>query len=439
MNQQSISQVEPVTEPSASYARQAWGKVGSRLRSLTPSQLTRSVMVISLMTVLGWLAVRTWPALAPFAIGAAIAYVLLPVVNWLDRFLPRSLAVLLTLGAVLGFIAYFLAQFLPPIGRQVTYVYANLPDQAEWEAIVADINAQVSTLPGPIQTTVNNLLEEAVGNIQNKLDSSIRSLVNAGFSGIATLFNTVGFVLGFLVIPAWLLDVLRDGQNGMRATNRLVPDWMRLDFWATVRIIDRPFRAFVRGQLVLAIAVSIGIYLGLVMLEFLGWDEIRYKVLIAALAGMLQLIPSLGPIVAAVALFLLGLLRGPETAVAALIIHFVTQFLVNRFIGPQVERRYIDIHPALLLMVIVVISELGLLWVLVAAPITVALRDVFRYVYGRVSDPPRPAGILPGIPTPLLPRSTLVPSFGPAEPQIPVAYKHGRARKAAQSTVNQEA
>lgn len=439
MNEKPFSQTESSLEPSVSYARQAWGKVGSRLRSLTPSQLTRSVMVLGLVGVLGWLAVRTWPALAPFAVGAAIAYILLPVVNWLDRFLPRSVAVLLTLGVVLGFIVYFLAQFLPPIGRQITYVYTNLPNQTEWEKMVDDINAQVSTLPGPIQVTVSSMLDEAVSGFQGKLDNSVRGLVNAGLSGVLTLFNTVGFVLGFLVIPAWLLDVLRDEQEGVRAANRLLPAWMRLDFWAIVRLIDRPFRAFVQGQLILAIAVGVGIYLGMMILELSGWDEIRYKTLIAVLAGMFQLIPTLGPIIAAVVLFLLGLLRGPETAVAALIIHFANQWLINTFVSPHVERRYIDIHPALLLMVIVVISELGLLWVLVAAPITVALRDVFRYVYGRVSDPPRPAGILPGVPTPLLPRSTLVPSFNPAKPEVPVAYKHGRARKAAQSTVNQEA
>jgi predicted PurR-regulated permease PerM len=416
-------------EPSVAYARQAWGRVGTHLRSLTPSQLTRSVMVIGLIGLLGWLAVRTWPALAPFAVGATIAYVLLPVVNWLDRFLPRAVAVLLTLGVVLGFIAYFLAQLLPPIGQQITYVYTNLPDQTEWEGMVDDINTRVATLPGPIQVTVGNILGEAVSGFQSKLDNSIRGLVDAGLAGIMTLFNTIGFVLGFLVIPAWLLDVLRDEQEGVRSVNRLLPEWMRLDFWAIVRLIDRPFRAFVQGQLILSVAVGIGFYLGLSIFEFLGFGEIRYKVLVAVVAGMFQLIPTLGPIVAAVVLFLLGLLRGPEIAIAALVIHFATQWLVGMFVSPHLERRYIDIHPALLLMVIVMISELGLLWVLVAAPITVALRDVFRYVYGRVSDPPRPAGMLPGVPTHLLPHSTLVPSFNAPQPQVPLAYKHGRARK----------
>jgi predicted PurR-regulated permease PerM len=213
---------------------------------------------------------------------------------------------------------------------------------------------------------------------------------------------------------------------------------MRLDFWAIVRLIDRPFRAFVQGQLVLAIAVGICFYLGLSLFEFLGLGEIRYKVLVSVLAGLFQLIPTLGPIVAAVVLFLLGLLRGPEVAIAALVIHFATQWLLGMFVSPHLERRYIDIHPALLLMVIVVISELGLLWVLIAAPITVALRDVFRYVYGRISDPPNPAGVLPGVPIRILPRSQLFSPLTPADPKVPVAYRHGRARKQTPTSLKQE-
>ncbi|GIK56964.1 MAG: hypothetical protein HND44_12395 [Chloroflexi bacterium] len=69
-----------------------------RLRSLTPSQLTRIVMLTGLIILLGWLALSTWPALAPFAVGAVVAYALLPVANWLDSFLPRTVAILLTLG-----------------------------------------------------------------------------------------------------------------------------------------------------------------------------------------------------------------------------------------------------------------------------------------------------------------------------------------------------
>jgi predicted PurR-regulated permease PerM len=191
----------------------------------------------------------------------------------------------------------------------------------------------------------------------------------------------------------------------------------------------------------LAIASGIGIYLGLSLLELLGWPDFRYKVLIAAIVALFQLIPALGPIIAAIILFLLGLLRSPEMALTGLVLYIAVQQLVNYFVAPHVERRIIDIHPALLLMVIVLLSELGLIWVMLAAPIAAVFRDLFRYVYGRVSDPPQPAGVLPGTPIPILPRSTLFSPFIPHEPKkVPLAYRRGRAlRRIQPNNLNQEA
>ena len=62
----------------------------------------------------------------------------------------------------------------------------------------------------------------------------------------------------------------------------------------------------------------------------------------------------------------------------------------------HVADRYVDIHPAIFVIVLVLLSQFGFLWVLIAAPLSIVLRDLFRYVYGRLSDPPAPAGIAPG-------------------------------------------
>jgi hypothetical protein len=59
-------------------------------------------------------------------------------------------------------------------------------------------------------------------------------------------------------------------------------------------------------------------------------------------------------------------------------------------------------HEAIVLIVLVVLSEFGFIWVILAPPIAAVARDLFVYVYGRFDDPPRPAGLLPGEPLPLV-------------------------------------
>ena len=53
-------------------------------------------------------------------------------------------------------------------------------------------------------------------------------------------------------------------------------------------------------------------------------------------------------------------------------------------------------HPAVLLPAIVVLSQFGIGWLVAAAPVIAIIRDLVRYAYGRLSDPPMPAGVVPG-------------------------------------------
>jgi len=60
----------------------------------------------------------------------------------------------------------------------------------------------------------------------------------------------------------------------------------------------------------------------------------------------------------------------------------------------------VKIHPAILVVILVIASQFGLIWLFLGAPLAQITYDLYRYVYGRLSDPPRPAGLLPGEPLP---------------------------------------
>src|SRR6266550_7712412 len=75
-------------------ARQAWQRLWLRMQSITPSGLVRFLLMVIALAGLIWLIASTFQSLAAFVIGIMLAYITLPVVNWLNRFLPRGLAVL---------------------------------------------------------------------------------------------------------------------------------------------------------------------------------------------------------------------------------------------------------------------------------------------------------------------------------------------------------
>src|SRR5262245_23918581 len=82
-----------------------WQRLGMRVRSITPSGLVRFLLVIGAVGALGWLVAASWPALLPFVIGASLAYIIQPIVNVLDRVMPRLFAATITtLGVLAGLV-----------------------------------------------------------------------------------------------------------------------------------------------------------------------------------------------------------------------------------------------------------------------------------------------------------------------------------------------
>jgi AI-2E family transporter len=122
---------------------------------------------------------------------------------------------------------------------------------------------------------------------------------------------------------------------------------------------------------------------------------VGYPVVLAAVAALFQLVPQLGPLVSAVLGALVGFSASPGTGLAVLGLYYLVQRLVGASVGSRVERRVSDLHPSILVLVIVALSQLGWQWIFLAAPVTAVARDLWRYAFGRLGDPPRPAGALP--------------------------------------------
>ena len=91
--------------------------------------------------------------------------------------------------------------------------------------------------------------------------------------------------------------------------------------------------------------------------------------------------------------------------------------------------RNIGVHPAILVPGVVLIGQFGILWLLLSAPIVAIVVDLVRYIHGRLSEPPRPAGLLPHEPMPVAgPRTARAPRCAVRLPTGPAAAAADPAR-----------
>jgi predicted PurR-regulated permease PerM len=396
----------------------SWGKLAAALKGVSPAGYLRFGLVLAAFAGIAWIAWQARAALLPFFAGAVIAYILLPLVNTLDRLVPRFLAVAIALALFFGFLIFLFYILIPPLVRQAPNFLRLLPDRTEIQGIIERLRLIIQTLPGPTQEAVLKMLENVSLTLREYLDRNLAGFAGAVVLFLVTIFNSIGFILGFLVVPAWLLSVLKDQRRGVRALNRVIPDSIEQDFWAVARIIDRPLRAFVSGQFLLAVVTGVAVYLGMIFLEMIGWAPIQYKVPLAVWAAVFALIPELGPYLGALPAVLGGFSRSPQAGLGVIALYIVLHYLINRFAGSRLENRIFQAHPAVLLVVLVALSQLGFLWILVAAPVIAILTNLFRYLYGRLSDPPAPAGVLPGQPVPQAQKVEEAPVY-----RIPLVYR----------------
>ncbi|NWF80067.1 MAG: AI-2E family transporter [Chloroflexi bacterium] len=385
---------------------------------LSLRRIARWLLVLSALYVVGWLLWQARSALTPFIIGAILAYLFLPLVNRLEGRVPRWAAILIVYALVLAVIVTFFAFLVPPLIEQFSQLVRALPDIStieRWvDMLIAEYQQLLANLPANIQSEVQQTVAEVVASalttIRTNLLSYLRNLGTFLISSMLSVASTVAFLLGFFLVPFWLFYVLMDQRAGRERLNHVLPEQLRTDFWSVITIIDSDFSGYLRGQLLLGLVVGSAAGIGLGLLNLLGM-QVPYVLILAVIAGITELIPVIGPIIGSIPAILLGFIDSPTTGLAVLLLYVAIQQLENNFLVPRIVGDSVGLHPAVLMVLLVVCAQVfGVLGAILSAPMGAVSRDVFLYLYGRLSDPPRPPGELP----PRLRKAGISP---PAEPE----------------------
>ncbi|MFH0751471.1 MAG: AI-2E family transporter [Chloroflexota bacterium] len=348
--------------------------------------------VLVLLAGVGALGILLWlgrDVLAPFVVGLLFIYLLDPVVERLARVriagrrAPRSLVVLLVYVAVALALAELFLLLVGPLVEQVRAFAQDAPRYAEM------LNERIGeafawwdrlALPADIREAVDEALRDLLASIGSLLPSVARPLFSSAL-------GLVGSVFGYLIIPVWAFWILRDRPALARGFDRAVPLAWRADTRIVLGIVRRVFGSWIRAQVILGLVVGLGTFAGLLLLG--AWvDPVfsRFAVLLAVIAGLLELLPVIGPIIAAVPAVLLGSTAGIPGIVAALVLYTVVQQLENNILVPKIQGDATDLHPAAVIFSLILGGAIaGLLGAILALPVAATLRSIYVYAFRRAA------------------------------------------------------
>lgn len=371
------------------------------IRLSTPGKFITVAIMVSL-TIL--LIKAMGHVLLPFIAAIITAYLFNPLVAWLHRRTNISRVLWISVLYLLIFSLFFLVGtwVIPRVTHQYNEIVAQLPD------LVDMVNQRLAGHPAidlgnGLTFDLTHLEEQVIGMLSDlgrTLSGGVPHLV------ISALEIAI-YLLIYLIVTFYLL--LQSHELHTWAVS-LVPPAYREEICGLGHQIDQVLGAYIRGQLLLVVIMSVLLYIPLSILR------VPYALVIAIASGVLELIPILGPwsaatIAMSVALFQQDVPFGMSNlALAGLIgvIYFALRQIEDSFIIPNVVGHLVKLHPGVVLFAVLAGGAIaGPFGLLVSIPTAAVVRILLSYLYPKLID-------APAHPDQSAPSSAVSPSASPS-------------------------
>jgi predicted PurR-regulated permease PerM len=375
----------------------------------TWSRPTKYLIGVGLV-ILGIFILHLSRAVIPLlAMAALIAAVVRPAILWLHLrvHLPLGLAVGLVYLGLAIMVPLIIVLIIPPIADALVYV-GNLDYQsilqrgADWLRstliTIKSIRLPVAGFNAYIDKSIDTLLEEfqssssstialpSLSTFLQPLSSALRVVMETGANVVGTVVAKAAMV-AFLFLASIYISL--DAHTFRAAFLNGVPEAYRPEISILLARVERVWHAFFHGELELMAFIGVITTIGLLALGMPG------GLYLGIIAGLLEVVPSFGPLIATIPAVIAALIQGSaylpisHLAFAGLIILFyiLLQQVENQFISPRVLGGALEL-PLLIVMTGVVVGATvgGILGALLATPIIATGREILSYIRCKISN-----------------------------------------------------
>lgn len=288
-------------------------------------------------------------------IGLFVALILMAAINpAIDRMekmkIPRVLGIILIYILILALVGLIIAGVIPPLVDQTSTLIANAPK------FIEDLG-----IPNIDQRIIESQIQQLGSIPANLVKVSVEILTN--IVAIAALLVITFYLLLERKNLNRYLHILFGG-DGERKAERFIDE------------IEKKIGSWVRAQFSSMVIIGMMSYFGL---RLLGID---FALPLALLAGLLEIVPNIGPVIASIPAILAGLAISPLMALAVAALYFLIQQIESSFIYPQIVAREVGVNPLITIISLVVGFKLGgILGAILAIPFVLLIQVIASEVF----------------------------------------------------------
>ena len=318
----------------------------------------------------------------PFAAGLVLAYLLMPSVFWLERKLPpqgRWLSFKRVFSVLVAFILLICI-----IGGFTYFIVTAVIDASV--ILLENAPGLIARSLYQVQQWFEGIREQLPPEIRQEVDKALieggvslgRYIRDALLGGISSVPGTFKAVFGFAVLPFFLFYIMKDSERLRKGFSSVLTPRTAVHARNLVIIVERVLGRYIRAQIILGVIVAYFSFIGLWLLQ------VPFSVALALLAGITELIPTLGPWIGGGVAVIVTLAMAPEKAIWVAVLFVAVQLLENNLLVPKIQSAYLHIHPAIMILLLVFGAYIAGFWgLLIIGPLVATLVEIFKYVRDR--------------------------------------------------------
>lgn len=303
-----------------------------------------------------------------FLTSVVIAYVLNPLVKWLETRYPklkRKWWILIIFLALFLILVFMMVSLLPRTINEFSKLVNNFPiylDQAK--KVVIDLSHKY------FGRDVLNLEKLKVRDIFGKLGTSDFNF-SSMMVGVKSTFSKIFIAV---LVPIFVFYLLNDKEIFIKNLKELIPEKYREQSVAIGKKMDESVFKYVKGKILMAIYVgaAVGIFLGIIGVDF--------ALVIGIITMFADIIPYIGPFLGLAPATVFALLDSPTKAIFVIIMFLFLQWTENNIVGPKIMSDQLGYHPMFVLIITIAGGFLfGFVGMIFALPFVIALEVVYEY------------------------------------------------------------
>ena len=347
-------------------------------QKITFDSFIRSITVLCLSVGAVWLLNTLSSVLLPFFIAWLLAYLLYPLVRFIQhrlRLRNRILSIVVALLFVFALLAGFSALIVPPIIKETIHIaelttlyFHDVMTQTNMSKYIQNIVDYLSN-----KNTLVNLVQ------QSSFIDAMQTVMLQTWNVVSSTVNVALSVLGVFVVLLYMFFILVDYEKICQGWVNLIPAGKRNFASMVVQDVKNGMNAYFRGQSLIALIVGILFSIGFLIIDF------PLAIGLGLFIGLLNLVPYM-QLFGFIPTILLAILKATETGesfwvimLCALAVFAVVQLIQDMYLTPRIMGHVMGLNPAIILLSLSIWGSLmGIIGLIIALPLTTLLLSYYR-------------------------------------------------------------